>query len=161
MSAEIFDFPFHRVNTVYPEAPAVRFGNNWMFTAKPNAPDQRTLQLEFDAGMQYFIVDIKDTSRGDVVTAETLILSGQRPRTTIVTSGKAVLPTTDEAVGQRNVLALEQFYQRHQMWDTFTYPHVVHGVIVCRFGQPFTSPKVLPKSNGVVASFTISLLEIP
>ena len=162
MSTEIFDFPYHRANTSYPEGPSVQFGSGWIYTAKPNAPDQRRFELSFPEGMQYFFVDTQDATRGDVVTPEGYILNGQRPRTAVLTSrSKPILPTADQMIGQRNILAVEQFYQRHLQWDTFFYPHFLHGVIKCRFLNVFSAPRILPTStSGIVEGFSVTFLEM-
>ena len=162
MSTEIFDFPYHRVNTRYPEGISVQFGSSWVYTAKPNAPDQRRFELTFPQGMQYFFVDTQSTSRGDVVTPDGVILNAQGPRTAILNrASKVILPTSAESMGQRNILALENFYRRHLQWDTFMYPHPIHGLIKCRFLEGFTTPKLLLNSTGgVVEGFSVTFLEM-
>ena len=162
MSAEIFDFPYHNVSVRYPAGASVQFGSSWVYTAKPNAPDQRRFELSFPVGMQYFFVGTQDVSRGDIITADRVILSAQRPRTAVLTSSsKAILPTAPQMIGQRNILALEQFYQRHLQWDTFFYPHPVHGVVKCRFLEGLTVPKLLSTSTGgVVEGFSATFLEM-
>ena len=163
MSAEIFDFPFHRVSTRYPEGASVQFGSSWIYTAKLNAPDQRHFELSFPQGMQYFLTDTQDMSRGDLITPDGTILNAQRPRTVILNSStnREILPTELEAIGQRNILALEQFYQRHLQWDNFMYPHIVYGPIKCRVLEGFTTPRLLPDTTrGVVEGFSILFLEV-
>ena len=162
MSNEIFDFPYHQPNTRYPEGAAVQFGSSWVYTAKPSAPDQRRFQLTFTQGMQYFFVDTQDTTRGDIVTSDGMILSAQRPRSAILSSSnKVIAPSAAELIGQRNILALEQFYRRHLQWDTFMYPHTIHGLIKCRFLGGFTSPRILGTSTGgLVEGFSITFLEM-
>lgn len=62
---------------------------------------------------------------------------------------------------QRNMLALEQFYQRHRQWKSFIYPHPVYGNVVVKFQMPLRTPKGVKKGNGVVEKFEISLIEQP
>lgn len=51
---ETFDFPYFKYRTTYPQsAGSVQFGRGWVFTSKPDAPDQRTFTLQF-AGLGYF-----------------------------------------------------------------------------------------------------------
>jgi len=54
MALEVFDFPFHKVKTVNPES-GIRgqFGNSYIFTAPPTAPDQRIFKLSF-AAMRFY-----------------------------------------------------------------------------------------------------------
>lgn len=49
-----FDFPFHTVETQNPESSfRVQFGNSYVFTTEPDAPDQRIFQLSFQ-GLFYY-----------------------------------------------------------------------------------------------------------
>ena len=155
MSAEIFDFPFHDVQNIHPEGASVQFGSNWVFTAKPDAPPKRRFNLAFPPGMQYFIVPTLNAARGDLKTPEGYILSGQKPR-----SDTTVLPTSNETIGQRNILALEDFYVRHAQWDTFMYPHVIRGLIKVRFSSQFTMPQRISQNGTIASSFTMQLEEM-
>ena len=101
------------------------------------------------------MVDEVDEDRGDVETPDGTILSGQKPRTSLDSD-----PTDEEKMGQRNVLALEQFYRRHQQWDTFMYPHYTIGMIKVRFFQPLEMPLLLPRGNGLVQSFSVQFEEM-
>lgn len=51
-----FDFPYHLVpETDYPDSSVrVSFGRSWIFTAPPDAPDQRTFTLSF-TGFKYYV----------------------------------------------------------------------------------------------------------
>lgn len=52
--ADTFNFPFHRVETKYPESSfRVQFGNSYTFVSKPSAPDQRTFILKFPTMVYY------------------------------------------------------------------------------------------------------------
>ena len=52
---EEFEFPYHTIETVNPESGfRGQFGNSYIFTAEPTAPDQRTFKLGF-TGMKYFL----------------------------------------------------------------------------------------------------------
>src|SRR5262245_11203428 len=51
---DTFNFPYHKVRTIYPDNSArVQFGGAYEFVAKPNAPDQRIFILTF-AAMRFF-----------------------------------------------------------------------------------------------------------
>jgi hypothetical protein len=50
----VFNFPFHRVTTEYPDNSArVRFGRGYQFASRPVGPDQLTFRLSFET-MCYF-----------------------------------------------------------------------------------------------------------
>lgn len=50
-----FDFPYHNTpETIWPESSTrVQFGNSYVFTAPPSAPDQRIFRLFFPA-LKYY-----------------------------------------------------------------------------------------------------------
>lgn len=55
MALEVFDFPYHLFETVNPESGfRGQFGNSYIFTAAPSAPDQRVFKLSFPA-MKWFV----------------------------------------------------------------------------------------------------------
>ena len=60
-----------------------------------------------------------------------------------------------------NLLALEQFYARHETYEKFLYDHPVYGTCQVTFNQPFTTPELLDDGNGACAPFTIELKEHP
>lgn len=60
-----------------------------------------------------------------------------------------------------NMLALEQFYQTHRLFEKFIYPHPVHGNIVVRFAKPLAVPKGNEGGNGVLEDFSLELVEQP
>lgn len=52
---EVFNFPFHKCRTKYPDSGAkVQFGRGWVFAATPEAPPSREFNLTFK-GMTYFV----------------------------------------------------------------------------------------------------------
>jgi hypothetical protein len=51
----IFDFPYHKYSTEYPESSyRVKLGGGYQYSAPPSAPDQRIFKLKF-AAMKYFV----------------------------------------------------------------------------------------------------------
>lgn len=60
-----------------------------------------------------------------------------------------------------NMRTLEAFYEVHQMWDPFIYPHPVLGNINVKFAQPLASPDLIPGGGGATAAFEIQLKEQP
>jgi len=45
----VFDFPYHRLVTKYPESSKrLQFGRSYQFVARPEAPDQRIFELQFE-----------------------------------------------------------------------------------------------------------------
>lgn len=54
MTLEDFDFPYHKFETINPESGTrIQFGNSYVFTAEPDASDQRRFKLYF-TGMKFF-----------------------------------------------------------------------------------------------------------
>lgn len=52
---ETFNYPYHRTSTKNPESSArVQFGNSYVFTSEPVAPDQRLFTLNFPA-LKYYL----------------------------------------------------------------------------------------------------------
>lgn len=68
----------------------------------------------------------------------------------------------DESVSpQRNMHAMDLFYQEHETWKRFIYPHPVYGNLTVRFQKPLEVPKGIKQGNGVVEDFTVTLIEMP
>jgi hypothetical protein len=67
--------------------------------------------------------------------------------------------TTNVAVN--NLGALEAFYQQHQLWQTFIYPHPVYGNLNCKFSLPLEIPDGTPGGDGIVPEFDLTLTEQP
>jgi hypothetical protein len=61
----------------------------------------------------------------------------------------------------KNMRALEVFYEAHETWDPFTYPHPVLGNVVVKFAQPLASPKPIEGGMGATEGFEIQLKEQP
>lgn len=59
-----------------------------------------------------------------------------------------------------NVRALEKFYDAHETWKPFIYPHPVKGDIKVVFEAPFTTPTV-SGNTGKVKNLELSLREHP
>lgn len=54
MADATFDFPFHKVQTTYPqEGQNLKLGNSWDYNSKPSSPTQRTFELSFKV-LKYF-----------------------------------------------------------------------------------------------------------
>lgn len=52
-----FNFPYHRVSTKYPNSGTqIQLGRSYVYTAPPEAPDQRRFVLKFRA-LKYFLVN--------------------------------------------------------------------------------------------------------
>jgi hypothetical protein len=132
MPLPVFDFPYHRVSTTYPESSIrVRFGRSYQFASKPNAPPERLFKLRFPT-MKYY---------------------------TKWEEGEEVLDTTINP--KLNLYVLEQFYQAVELYGTFTYPHPVHGNLTVRFSKPLVLPEGRENGNGASEEFDIELIEVP
>lgn len=60
-----------------------------------------------------------------------------------------------------NLGRLEDFYNRHKMFQSFNFIHPAHGALVCKFNKPLEVPEGLPGGGGSVDEITLELIEIP
>lgn len=65
----------------------------------------------------------------------------------------------NDATPTQNILALIEFYERHQMWKRFIFVHEVYGSMIVRFKEPFSPPKALPGGTGWTAPFELTFIE--
>jgi len=71
----------------------------------------------------------------------------------------AIDVVTNAAVN--NVGTLEAFYQVHQLWKSFVYPHAILGNTTCKFKTPLEIPHGMPGGGGLVEAFDINMIECP
>lgn len=64
-------------------------------------------------------------------------------------------------VPEINYKRFQEFYEAHGTWDSFTYPHPIHGDLVVRFGAPLADPEGIVGGEGAVGAFEIQLKEQP
>lgn len=64
--------------------------------------------------------------------------------------------TTEPEINMQRLIA---FYERHQMWKSFVYPHPLYGNLTVRFAEPLPVPQPIEKGNGVTEAFEIKLIE--
>jgi hypothetical protein len=62
---------------------------------------------------------------------------------------------------QRNMAAMEAFYQAVLCWDIFNYVHPVYGPMNVRFNRPLQVPKGVIDGNGLLESFDVTFIEVP
>jgi hypothetical protein len=67
----------------------------------------------------------------------------------------------DTIDARKNILALNNFYERHRKWKRFIYPHPYRGNLIVRFNQPFQMPKSIVGGSGLTESFDIEFIEHP
>lgn len=61
---------------------------------------------------------------------------------------------------ETNAKALEEFYQRHELWAPFEWAHPHAGQTTeYRFKAPVVVPKALTNSGGLIEPFQIQLIE--
>lgn len=58
---------------------------------------------------------------------------------------------------ERNMAALQAFYEEHRLYEKFIYPHARRGNVVVRFKKPLEIPEGVIGGNGMLPSFTIEL----
>ncbi len=57
MTALIYNFPYYRIETKYPQSSSqATLGGNWQWAAAPQGPDQRIFTLNYDA-LKYYTHD--------------------------------------------------------------------------------------------------------
>lgn len=74
---------------------------------------------------------------------------------------------TDQATGlwdvttnpNFNARLLEQFYETHETWDPFNFPHQHFGTLLVRFNAPVTVPAGAANSGGLIPAFELQLIE--
>jgi len=67
MALELFDFPYHRVETENPESGTrIQLGGSYVFTAPPSDPDQRIFTLTFP--LMKFFTDADGLIDADIST---------------------------------------------------------------------------------------------
>ena len=66
-----------------------------------------------------------------------------------------------ETMPQRNMGRLQAFYEEHELWKSFVYPHPVLGDVLVKFNKPLDIPEGIIGGNGVLPEFEIELIEQP
>ena len=61
----------------------------------------------------------------------------------------------------RNAGALNDFYERHQLFEKFNFDGKIHGTIVARFASPLELPEPLEGQYGRLPPFTVELITQP
>lgn len=72
----------------------------------------------------------------------------------IFDSNNEVDRTTDPQI---NMAHLVDFYEAHQLYEKFTYPHPVRGDVTVRFAQPLIVPRTRLDSGGFTDPFEVVL----
>lgn len=134
----LFDFPYHKVSTEYPESGTrVQLNGNYVFTAPPSGPDLRKFTLKFPTMVYY----AKVLEEGEELEP------GENPMDI-------------EKNRQYNMATLEDFYNRHKMYKSFKYPHPIYGELEVKFFSPLRVPQGMTNGGGAVEEFQVELLEI-
>ncbi|MDB2579671.1 hypothetical protein N9Y00_11755 [Tateyamaria sp.] len=61
----------------------------------------------------------------------------------------------------RNMLALENFYNDHKRAVSFTFVHPVYGALTCKFNNPLEIPEGITGGDGALPEFEVELIELP
>lgn len=61
----------------------------------------------------------------------------------------------------KNMLALQNFYEEHRLSKPFVYTHQTRGLMFVRFETPLQVPKVREGGYGVTESFEVKLVYQP
>ena len=70
---ETFNFPYHTVETQYPETGVrVQFGGGYTFAAEPPAPDQKMFVLHFPAMRYFFVSGVIDANVNPMLNIKNL-----------------------------------------------------------------------------------------
>ena len=62
---------------------------------------------------------------------------------------------------ENNLGRLEDFYNRHKLYEKFILPHPIYGSIIVRFNKPLETPKGKKGGKGWTEQVTIELIEQP
>lgn len=79
-------------------------------------------------------------------------------RTFILTYPLMVWGSSDANYDMQTLIT---FYETHELWDRFTYPHPQYGNLIVRFGAPLQTPDSIPNGNGATDQFEVTLIEQP
>jgi phage-related protein len=60
-----------------------------------------------------------------------------------------------------NMQRLIEFYEEHQTWKKFLYPHPVYGTLIVRFKEPLETPQSLKNAAGATDKLELTLVEQP
>jgi hypothetical protein len=126
MSTPVFFFPYHTIQDEYPKnSVATQYGSGYSFASAPVGPPQIMFHLFFD--IMFWFTDT--TPDGPI----------HRTYSPIKFPGM-------------NVAALIDFYECHQLYGTFIYPHAARGNVLVRFNKPLVTPRNLKTPPGMFDS---------
>lgn len=57
-----------------------------------------------------------------------------------------------------NAKRLEEFYEQHELWKAFDFPHQHLGTLSCRFAEPLIVPAGLQNSGGLIEKVEMNLI---
>lgn len=61
---------------------------------------------------------------------------------------------------ERNMKALEEFYERHLLYRKFLFNHPYRGLIEVRFSQPLSIPPARMNSHGLVEGVELKVVTV-
>lgn len=62
---------------------------------------------------------------------------------------------------KRNILKLIEFYEEHQQWKRFEFPHEIYGTLTVSFADPLAVPKARRGGSGWTEGFELKVIEHP
>ncbi len=128
---ETFDWPFFTIKTKYPDT---------------------TIRFQFGRSYLFAVPPASPDQRMFSLRFPTLIYLETTP-------GSGVLDLTTEP--NLNLGRLEDFYNRHKMFQSFDFIHPAHGAMVCKFNMPLEVPDGIPGGFGSVEEVNLEFIEIP
>lgn len=128
---ENFNWPYFTIRTMYPES---------------------TIRFRFGRSYQFAVPPSSPDQRIFTLRFPTLIYFETSP-------GSGVLDITTDP--DLNLGRLEDFYNRHKLFQSFSFTHPAHGALVCKFNKPLEIPDGLIGGTGAVEEVTLEFIEVP
>jgi hypothetical protein len=69
--------------------------------------------------------------------------------------------TTTGKEAQIDMAKLETFYQTHEQYAEFLYPHPIYGNILVKFNAPLEIPEGITGGEGALGAFSLEFKEVP
>ena len=140
--------PGYYVEGYAADAPSADF--YWKYHRYSTEYPESSFQLELGGSYQF-------SSEPDGPDQRTFVLHFETMKYFVDSTGQI-----DKTVNPYiNFGALEDFYNAHKRWKSFTYIHPIYGSIRVKFGKALKVPKGILDGDGALEPFSIELLEVP
>lgn len=176
---ETFNFPYHTVGTDYSDnSTRVQFGRGYVFASRPEAPPQRLFTLTLK-GMKWvgtWATKVSSLSSSAKEGACEYVTSSKIAYRRVSGAWLLLQNVSDLRISKStstliyfvnlvdepaiNVGILEEFYLRHELWNTFWYAHPTCGTRLVRFNKPLKIPPGIENGRGVIDPMALEFIEV-